>query len=388
MGDQEQVSVRVEQSISSIDEKSWDALANPNSERFNPFVCHAFLNALEESGAVCAETGWHPQHLLLLDNDGGAQGAMPCYLKSHSQGEYVFDHNWADAYERAGGDYYPKLQSAIPFTPVTGPRLLVPDCPDAEHRRTILAHAASQLAARHELSSLHITFPTKQEWDELGALGFLKRKDQQFHWLNRNYETFDEFLESLASRKRKAIRKERREALENDVTIERITGSDITEAHWDAFFEFYIDTSDRKWGRPYLNRDFFSRVSEKMSDRILLIMCRRQGNWIAGALNFIGGDTLFGRYWGAIEHHNRLHFEVCYYQAIDFAIERKLSFVEAGAQGTHKLARGYLPTETYSAHFILDPGLHQAIENFLQREGIYADMEKDALMKFSPFKKT
>lgn len=386
MGDQEQVQVRVEHAIENIAPEDWDACANPDASAFNPFLSHAFLRALEESQTVRAETGWHPQHLVLED-EGSIGGVMPCYLKSHSRGEYVFDHGWADAYERAGGDYYPKLQCAIPFTPVTGRRLLIPECENASYRRTLLASAACELTRKLGLSSLHITFLTKTEWDELGTIGMLQRRDQQFHWTNNGYENFDDFLSGLASRKRKTIRKERREALSNGIIIEWVTGKDITEEHWDAFFKFYIDTSNRKWGMPYLNREFFSLISQAMNDRILLIMCKRDGQWIAGALNFIGGDTLFGRYWGSVEEHPYLHFETCYYQAIDFAITHKLAFVEAGAQGAHKLARGYLPSETYSAHYIVDKRLYDAIANFLMRETVYGKMESEALMSHSPFKK-
>lgn len=400
MGDQEQVQVRVEHSILDIDAEAWDLCANPDPANYNPFVSHAFLQALEQSGSVSEETGWYPQHLVLDDGGGRALGCMPCYLKSHSRGEYVFDHAWADAYERAGGAYYPKLQSAVPFTPVTGRRLLVPKCGDAHSREKILAHknilarenilarAACELTVELGLSSFHMTFLTKAEWEGLGALGFLQRRDQQFHWENQSYSSFDAFLASLSSRKRKTIHKERRDALAGGVEIEWVTGSDIREEHWDAFFDFYMDTSERKWGVPYLNREFFSLVSQSLANKILLIMCKRDGRWIGGALNFIGGDTLFGRYWGANEEHRFLHFEACYYQAIDFAIAHRLAYVEAGAQGTHKLARGYLPQETYSAHFISDPGFRKAIDDFLMRENVFGALEAETLQSFSPYKKT
>ena len=274
------------------------------------------------------------------------------YLKSHSQGEYVFDYSWADAFERAGGRYYPKLQACVPFTPATGRRLLTrPDTNDPELEKYLLS-GMMQVAEKMEVSSVHITFSDKRQWDQMGELGFLQRTHNQFHWQNDNYSSFDEFLEALSSKKRKNIKRERRGAIETGVEIERITGSDLSEEHWDAFYQFYVDTGARKWGTPYLTRQFFSMIGATMSDDLLLIMCKRDGRYVAGAINFIGGNCLFGRNWGCIEHHPYLHFEVCYYQAIEFAIERGLTRVEAGAQGQHKLARGYLPSHTYSAHWI------------------------------------
>ncbi|CUU41914.1 hypothetical protein BVIRIDIS_09130 [Blastochloris viridis] len=353
----------------------------------NPFVSHEFLSALEQSGSAVAGTGWAGLHLIAKDGGGTIVGAVPAYLKGHSRGEYVFDQGWADAYAAAGGRYYPKLQVAVPFTPCTGPRLLVRPGHDAPAVRRLLAAGLAELAQQTGASSVHVTFPTGREWTELGTEGWLTRTDRQFQWLNRGYGTFDAFLDDLAARKRKAIRRERREALAAGIEIHRLTGPDLTEAVWDAFFACYIDTGSRKWGRPYLTRDFFSLVSERMADKIVLAMARRAGRWIAGALNFVGSDTLYGRHWGATEHHPFLHFELCYYQALDAAIERGLDRVEAGAQGEHKLARGYLPVPTYSAHLILDPGLRRGVANYLARERAYvAEMGRD-LLASAPFRK-
>ena len=380
--------VRVERSLSTVDAAGWDACANPRSRPFNPFVSHTFLKALEDSGSVAPETGWLPQHLVLEDPSGAVVGCMPCYLKSHSQGEYVFDYGWAAAFEAAGGEYYPKLQCSVPFTPVTGRRLLVADGDDTEHHELLLASAAVQLTRKLDASSLHITFLTESEWSRLGNIGMLRRTDQQFHWMNNGYGTFADFLAELSSRKRKAVKRERFGARCGGIEIEWLTGRDIAEAHWDAFFGFYLDTGDRKWGSPYLNREFFSLVGEAMSADILLIMCKLGDRYIAGALNFIGGDTLYGRYWGCIEDHRFLHFETCYYQAIDFAIERGLKCVEAGAQGAHKLARGYLPVTTYSAHFIANGGLSAAVSDYLDQERAAIEQENEILRAHSPFKST
>jgi predicted N-acyltransferase len=314
-------------------------------------------------------------------------GAAPCYVKSHSQGEYVFDQGWAEAFERAGGDYYPKLQVAVPFTPVTGPRLLVRPGPSADAIFDTLADALAEITSASELSSAHVTFLPEAEWDALGKRGFLQRTDQQFHWHNAGYATFDDFLAALSSRKRKTIRRERKEALSPGIEVCWLTGSDLTEEVWDAFFDFYMDTGSRKWGRPYLTREFFSIIGQTMADRILLVMAKRAGRWIAGAINFIGSEALYGRNWGALEHHPFLHFELCYYQAIDFAIAHKLKRVEAGAQGEHKLARGYLPQTTYSAHFIANPGLRRAIAEYLARERAYVEAASEELAAAAPFRK-
>lgn len=373
--------------IAEVAADAWDACANPQRELFNPFIAHAFLKALEDAGTVEARTGWAPRHLVMKDAQGEVAACAPCYLKSHSRGEYVFDHSWADAYVNAGGSYYPKLQIAVPFTPVPGRRLLVRPGSEAERNEALLAAAGMQLVERNGLSGLHITFLSEGEWRRLGAQGFLQRTDQQFHWSNAGYATFEDFLSSLASRKRKAVRKEREQALGGSLTVEWVEGRDITEAHWDAFFAFYMDTGSRKWGRPYLNRKFFSLLGQAMSERCLLIMVKRGAKPIAGALNMIGGDCLYGRYWGSIEQHPCLHFEVCYYQAIEYAIRHRIARVEAGAQGEHKLARGYLPTTTYSAHFIADPALRRAIADFLKRERTYVEAAGRELSAYAPYRR-
>ncbi|MEP3277089.1 MAG: GNAT family N-acetyltransferase [Stappiaceae bacterium] len=395
--------MRILSSLSEISEESWDGLANPGCQGsrkhngapqsgltppYNPFLSHKFLLALEESGSAVPETGWYGQHLILENENGQALGAVPCYLKNHSQGEYVFDHGWADAFERAGGRYYPKLQISVPFTPATGRRLLLSPTLNEQAGTAAMASGIIQLTEKIGASSAHLTFLTEPEWKALGEFDYLLRKDQQFHWENDGYQQFDDFLDALASRKRKAIRKERRAALADDIEIELLTGSDIQEQHWDAFFEFYQDTGSRKWGRPYLNRVFFSLLGERMADDVLLIMAKREGRYIAGALNMIGSATLYGRYWGCNEDHPYLHFEVCYYQAIDFAIAKGLKRVEAGAQGAHKLARGYMPTETYSAHWVAHEGLRHAVDRYLFGERAAVSMEANALRQHAPFKQS
>jgi predicted N-acyltransferase len=384
MGDIEQqpITVKVIDGITKIDAGQWDACAGGD----NPFVSHAFLTALEHSGSAAPKTGWAPYHLVIEDDAGALKGAVPMYLKSHSYGEYVFDHAWAHAFERAGGDYYPKLQVSVPFTPATGPRLLVRPAPDAARVREALIAGSTAFARQAEVSSVHVTFCSEDEWRQLGAAGFLLRNDQQFHWENQGFGDFDDFLACLASRKRKAIRKERREALENGIRIEILTGGDIGEEHWDAFYHFYMDTGSRKWGSPYLNREFFSLLGETMADKVALVMCSRDGRYIAGALNLIGADALYGRNWGCIEDHRFLHFEACYYRAIDFAIERGLARVEAGAQGQHKLSRGYLPIKTYSAHWVRDPNLRRALEDYLVHERREVDFDVKLLGAHSPFR--
>jgi len=376
------VTVKVVPRLADIPAAEWDACAGAD----NPFLSHAFLEALEASESAAAETGWLPQHLALEDEEGRLLGAVPLYLKTHSYGEYVFDWGWASAYERAGGRYYPKLQCAVPFTPVTGPRLLLrPDAgPDAAD--TLIA-AMIELARRHKVSSLHVTFPTPAEWERLGAAGFLLRTGRQFHWENQGYASFDAFLDALNSRKRKQIRRERRDALAGGIEIETVTGEAIRPEHWDAFFRFYRATSDRKWGEAYLTRRFFTLIGERLAERIVLVLARKGGRYIAGALNLVGGDTLYGRNWGCIGDHPFLHFEVCYYRAIDFAIARGLKRVEAGAQGEHKIQRGYLPAPIYSAHWIRDPGFARAVEDFLVRERCAIAQEMEHLEEaLSPFK--
>jgi predicted N-acyltransferase len=387
-----EITLRVTDAIGNVAAESWDACANPASDDaanayYNPFISHHFLSALELSGACCNRTGWQPMHLLAESAGGELVGAVPCYAKSHSQGEYVFDHGWADAYERAGGNYYPKLQVAVPFTPAAGPRLLVR--PGAQHGavRNGLAQGLAEVCRRSKASSVHVTFLTEAEWRFFGARGYLQRTHRQFHWENAEYGSFDGFLGALASRKRKTIRRERSEALADGITVHWLTGSDLTESAWDAFFQFYMHTGSRKWGRPYLTRSFYSIVGEKMGDRILLVMAKRNGRWIAGAINFVGSDTLFGRHWGTIEHHPFLHFEVCYYQAIDYAIQNKLKRVEAGAGGQHKILRGYMPATTYSAHYILDPGLRRAIADYLSHERAHVAAEIEEFAEATPFRK-
>jgi predicted N-acyltransferase len=389
--------------ISEAKAADWDACANPAANRaragaeaaapapdqespYNPFLSHAFLSALEASKSVGGHSGWLVQHLLVHGADGALLAAAPCYLKSHSRGEYVFDHGWAEAYAHAGGNYYPKLQVAVPFTPATGRRLLVRPGANADEVRKSLAAGLIELCRIDGASGVHVTFATEQEFRFLGELGFLQRTDQQFHWENAGYATFDDFLAALAARKRKTIRRERHDALANGISVHWLTGSGLTEEVWDHFFAFYMETGSRKWGRPYLTRPFFSLVSEAMRDRILLVMAKRAGRWIAGAINFIGSETLFGRHWGAVEHHPFLHFELCYYQAIDYAIANKLQRVEAGAQGEHKIARGYMPATTYSAHYIADPALRRGIADYLKRERAYVAAVGQELAATSPYR--
>lgn len=386
-----EASLSAAQSLDAFTAGEWATLAGTTRGdsrlAYNPFVSHAFLSALEDSGCATRETGWLAQHLRLDDADGRLLGAVPCYLKSHSQGEYVFDHGWADAFERAGGHYYPKLQASIPFTPATGPRLLSSDLAEPASVRQALAQGLKALTDKLGVSSLHVTFATEPDIDALGAADFLLRTDQQFHFFNRGYDGYDDFLASLASRKRKALKKERREACKAGIEIDWLTGKDLTEAVWDDFFTFYMDTGSRKWGRPYLNRTFFSLIGERMADDILLVMARREGRYIAGAINFIGGDALYGRNWGCIEHHPFLHFEVCYHQAIEFAIDRGLQRVEAGAQGEHKLSRGYVPVTTRSAHYIAHPGLRHAIADYLEREREDVAFMGELLSEHAPYRK-
>ncbi|MGQ0457432.1 MAG: GNAT family N-acetyltransferase [Hyphomicrobium sp.] len=373
--------------IAAVPAEAWDACAVPDHATANPFVSHAFLKALEDSRSVGSASGWRPSHLVLNDAAGSVTAVATAYVKHHSQGEYVFDHAWAEAYAQAGGRYYPKLQIAVPFTPVPGPRFMARPGADAARGRLTLATAAIELCERLGLSSAHATFLDSAAQAELAPLGYLARTGQQFHWIDGGYATFDDFLATFASRKRKAVKKERAEALRSGVEIAWINGKDITEAHWDAFYAFYADTGNRKWGRPYLNRAFFSLLGQSMADRCLLVMAKRDARYIAGALNLIGGDCLYGRYWGAIEHHPCLHFEVCYYQAIDYAIARGLKRVEAGAQGEHKLARGYLPVETYSAHWIADEGLRRAVERYLVRERMAVSEANAELSELSPYRR-
>jgi len=387
--DQAQIEIRVLGSLSQIAARDWDACACPEAADggapLDPFTTHRFLIALEESGSVGRGTGWQPQYLTAYQDDD-LIACAPLYAKTHSQGEYIFDHNWAHAYEHAGGRYYPKLQIAVPFTPATGRRLLVR--PGYEQvGQAALVQGAVQLAADNEVSSLHITFCTDQEVKAGEEMGLMARASQQFHWLNDDYADFDGFLAALSSRKRKNIRKERAQANGFGGQIHVLSGDQIEPEHWDAFWVFYQDTGARKWGSPYLTRAFFDGVQANMRDDVALVLAERDGRYVAGALNFIGRETLFGRYWGCIEHHPCLHFELCYYRAMDLAIARGLKRIEAGAQGEHKLARGYLPTPTHSLHWVREPGFADAIERYLraEREAVQEDIE--ILTEYGPFRK-
>jgi uncharacterized protein len=375
------VTVRVHAAIAEIPAAVWDACAGDA----NPSVSYAFLSALEDSGSTTSRTGWAPQHLSLAGADGAIVGVVPLYSKSHSYGEYVFDYGWADAFERAGGRYYPKLISAVPFTPVPGPRLLLH--PDARpETRDHLIAAMVELCSRRHISSVHVTFAEQADAEALSESGFLQRIGQQFHWTNNGYRDFDDYLTALNSRKRKAVKKERREALADGLEIEVLTGSDLKSRHWDAFYRFYLATSDRKWGQAYLNRKFFELVGERMAENVVLVMAQHDGKYVAGALNLLGKETIYGRNWGSYGDYKFLHFECCYYQAIEFAITRGLRRVEAGAQGSHKLQRGYLPTATYSAHWIPDPGFRRAVAQFLERERLMVERKIEGLAEYSPFR--
>ena len=385
MGDSERglFTARVLSGIGEVRAVDWDACAGA----LNPFVCHAFLAAAEDSGSATAEAGWMPQHIVVEDMNGRVVGAMPLYLKSHSQGEYIFDHGWADAFERAGGAYYPKFLSAAPFSPVAGPRLMTRPGPQAFEARRGLIAAAVELTERAEVSSLHVNFLPEDEWRDLGDVGFLRRSDRQFHWFNDGYEDFDGFLASLTSRKRKAVKRERRAAAESGLTIEILTNNDLTTAHWNAFFECYMATADRKWGYPYLTREFFDRLGETIAHKVVLMLASHDGRVVAGAYNMLGGDALYGRNWGALGYFPFLHFELCYYRAIEFAIDHGLARVEAGAQGHHKIARGYMPVHTYSAHWIRHEGLREAVADYLDHERPAVDQEIEALATYAPFRK-
>ena len=377
--------IHVHDRVADIGRDAWDACARPTGD---PFVSFDFLDACEASGSAVARQGWAGRHLSLRDDADRVLGVMPLWLKGNSQGEYVFDHSWADAYERAGGRYYPKLLAAVPFTPVTGPRFLAHPDADAATVRQALLQGALALTEQLGVSSLHANFPTRPEWDAMGEAGLLQRQDMQYVWRNDGYQTFDDFLSALSSNRRKTIRRERREA-QAGLDIRVLTGSDVRDTHWDAFFAFYQDTGERKWGRPYLTRDFFSRLGATMADRIALVMAFRDGVAIAGALNLIGDEALYGRQWGALEEVPFLHFELCYYQAIEFAISRGLSRVEAGAQGEHKIARGYLPSPVYSAHFIADPALRGPVARYLDGERPAVENQIAAMTdELSPFRKT
>jgi uncharacterized protein len=376
-GDPEAIVARISDGVGSIDAAEWDACAGAE----NPFLSHAFLSILEESGSVSSQTGWQPVPVSIAGGNGVIKAVAPAYVKGHSQGEYVFDHAWADAWERAGGRYYPKLQVAVPFTPVPGRRLLARD----SHHIPALIATLETITRDNGMSSAHATFIAEDEIVWFENAGWLIREGSQFHWENDGYSDFDGFLDALSSRKRKAIRKERRKAVEG-LEIQHITGADLTEEHWDIFWDFYQDTGMRKWGQPYLTRAFFSLLGERMGDQTLLILALRDGEPIAGALNLIGADTLYGRYWGCVMDVPFLHFELCYYQAIDAAIARGLKRVEAGAQGSHKLARGYRPVPTWSAHFFPDAGFRDAVAEFLIAERSAVEREIEFLGTMTPFR--
>ncbi len=403
-GTRDTLRVRVATSLKGVPAADWDACANPGVGRAlestpeqadsisqadpdNPFVSHAFLRALEESGCVGGRTGWSPAYLLVEDADDRLIAAAPSFVKGHSQGEYVFDHSWAEAYMRAGGRYYPKIQVAAPFTPATGPRLLVADGSHAAEAREALIAGLDALREQVRGSSIHVTFAQEPDMAALLEAGFLERHDIQFHWQNEGFGSYDDFLATLASRKRKALKRERREALSAGIEVSVLSGSDLTESVWDDFHAFYEDTGSRKWGRPYLNRRFFSEIGQRMGERVVLVLARRAGRNIAGAINFRGGNTLYGRNWGCIEDHPFLHFELCYHQAIDYAIAHRLVRVEAGAQGEHKLARGYRPVITRSAHLLADPGLARAVAAYLPGERREIGSAVAALAQESPFRK-
>jgi len=381
-----QIEISILTSLADLPAEDWDACASPEAGRpIDPFTTHRFLAALEASGSVGPKTGWQPRHITAY-LDGQLIAAAPAYAKSHSQGEYVFDHSWADAYTRAGGQYYPKLQLCVPFTPATGRRFLT--CAGFETvGQSALVQGAVQLAAENRLSSMHITFCTGDEAEAGKQMGLMHRLGQQFHWVNAGYQSFDDFLASLSSRKRKNIRRERAQALKFGGTIHTITGDQITPEHLAAFWHFYQDTGARKWGTPYLTRTFFDIAHDTLRDDMLLVMAQRDGQWIAGALNFIGANTLFGRYWGCIEDHPALHFELCYYRAVEHAIEHGLARVEAGAQGEHKLARGYMPVTTHSLHWIADEGFRTAVAQFLEQERAAVDEDIEVMTSYSPFKR-
>jgi len=383
-GDQNIVSVNIVEKLSQLSAVDWDACAGSD----NPFVSYAFLSALEDSGSATSETGWQPHHLAIGVEDGRLLGVVPMYLKSHSQGEYVFDWAWADAYERAGGRYYPKLQAAAPFSPVTGPRILARPGDDADAIRATLIAGMIDTVKQYNLSSVNVTFAHEADARRLEAAGFLIRHGHQFHWQNQDYDTFDDFLANLSSRKRKNIRKERKAIADAGVRFDTLVGDDIKPHHWDEFHEFYVSTYDRKWGYPYLTREFFDILNDRMADKVALIRAEENGCAIGGALNLIGSEALFGRNWGCNSQRIFLHFEACYYRAIDLAIELRLARVEAGTQGPHKIQRGYLPVQTYSAHWIRDEGFRDAVADFLVREKQAEAGEVEYLGELSPFRRS
>ncbi|XP_059448715.1 uncharacterized protein LOC132179922 isoform X2 [Corylus avellana] len=384
------ISLSVVSSILDVSPSGWDAcnLDATGPAKSNPFLTHGFLSCLEESGSAVKETGWMPRHIIAKDECENILGVVPLYLKSHSYGEFVFDHSWADAYYSFGARYYPKLQCCVPFTPVTGPRILLRNTPFKDQVFDIMVSALKDLAAKSQLSSLHITFPSENEWQKLKGKGFLQRIGMQYHWKNRNYKNFDEFLMDMKQSKRKNIRQERKKISAQNLTMKRLRGYEIKARHWDTFYKFYRNTTDNKWGSPYLTREFFHDMGSKMGDQVLLVVAEEGEELVAGALNLIGGDTLFGRLWGCQPraYYPSLHFEACYYQAIEAAIELNLNTVEAGAQGEHKIQRGYLPVTTYSCHYLMDEGFRTAIEEFLVRESTQVRLVMKLLHDSGPFK--
>ncbi|KAK9928856.1 hypothetical protein M0R45_025975 [Rubus argutus] len=389
-GKPSKISLSVISSISEVSSTEWDAcsLDATGPDKYNPFLTHAFLSSLEESASAVKETGWIPSHIIAKDENENTLGVVPLYLKSHSYGEFVFDHSWADAYYSFGSRYYPKLQCCVPFTPVTGPRILVRNTLFKDQVFDIIVSALKDLTAKYQLSSLHITFPSEKEWDRLSEKGFLQRIGMQYHWKNRNYKNFDEFLMDMKQSKRKNIRQERKKILQQNLTMKRLRGDEIKARHWDSFYNFYRNTTDNKWGTPYMTREFFHNIGSKMGDQVLLVVAEEGGELVAGALNLIGGDTLFGRLWGCHPraYYPNLHFEACYYQAIEAAIELNLSTVEAGAQGEHKIQRGYMPVATYSCHYLMNQSFRKAIEDFLVRESTQVKRVMKLLHDSGPFK--
>jgi len=379
-------SFKVETSLNNIDEKRWNVCASNNKD-FNPFNSYQFLKALESSNSINNNSGWNSAYIIIENNKNEAVAFVPSYLKTNSSGEYVFDYEWANAYHRAGGQYYPKLQISIPYTPVTGSRFLIDETYDYDKILEYISSEIISICPKIEASSAHITFLTKKESQKLEKLGWLIRKDQQFHWENKSYNTFSDFLSTLSSRKRKNIKKERSKFIDSDIKIEHLTKDKINDEHWDYFYEFYIDTTTRKWGQDYLKKEFFNNIGSTMKNEILLIMAKKDNQYIAGALNFLGKNTIYGRNWGSLVDYKFLHFELCYYQAIEYAIKNKIKIVEAGAQGTHKISRGYSPVITYSAHWMKERNFHEAVKKYLDYEVLEVEKSKKILENYLPYKK-
>ncbi|MBI36029.1 MAG: GNAT family N-acetyltransferase [Alphaproteobacteria bacterium] len=376
------IKAKVVENISDIPEPVWDNL----TESDNPFISHAFLRALEETGCVSDKTGWLPHHLVIENSRNEIIAAAPLYIKSHSQGEYVFDHGWAHAWERAGGSYYPKMQVSSPFSPVSGPRLLTGSGPDSNKGKLVLLKSLENICEKLNISSVHVTFSNQSDWEMMGKAGWIQRLGRQFHWHNRDYKNFNDFLSELTSRKRKTIRKERLSIVNQGLTVQPLVGDEITTDHWDAFYKFYVDTYDRKWGYPYLTRDFFELIQKNLGDKVVLMIASYDNTPVAGALNLRSRNALFGRNWGCIKEYKFLHFETCYYQAIDFAIDNNISIVEAGTQGPHKIQRGYEPVETYSGHYIPNESFKDAVKRFCLEEKREVEWEVQAISDYSPYK--